>query len=45
MTVLLPEGSDKTINIVYPEVLELVAPVAQRPVREYDKFESKPDFE
>ena len=56
MTVLLPEGSDKTKNIVYPEVLSSVdlARTAERgpvqraelsaPVEEHDEFGSEPEF-
>lgn len=39
MTVLLPEGIDKTMNIVSPAVLEWV-----RPMGEYDEFRSELDF-
>lgn len=42
ITVLLLEGSDKTTNIVYPEVLDSIAPVA--PVEKWDKFGDKLDF-
>lgn len=39
MTVLLPEGIDQTMNVLYLEVLELL-----RPIGEYDEFGSEPDF-